>query len=146
MTIIIDFDALKVAELYLHTLLSRATGHITGQHEVNLNATTLMPQYKSRLEKWATLHTPTPVVAPTPAEPQVSVSMKQMEADNNADLQRRVNKARAIQRLEEYAKNVGLADTQANADLIRKWVEASGGVWTVQIVDAAVQELNNQLE
>jgi len=72
--------------------------------------------------------------------------MKQMEADNNADLQRRVNKARAIQRLEEYAKNVGLADTQANADLIRKWVEASGGVWTVQIVDAAVQELNNQLE
>src|SRR5258708_34613241 len=129
MNSIINFDALKNEEKYLHTLLSRATGLESGQHEVDIAAINILPQYRMRVAEWATLHTPAPVAAPTPAEPQIS--MKQIEADNNADIQRRVDQARAVQRLDEYAKNAGLANTQANANLIREWVEASGGLWTV---------------
>ena len=140
----IDFEALKASELYLHTILSRATGLETGGHEIDIAATNLMPQYKLRVTEWATRHAPAPVAVPTPTEPQIS--MKQIETDNNADIQRRVDQARAVQRLDEYAKNAGLANTQANANLIREWVEASGGLWTVQIVDAAIQDLNQKLE
>src|SRR5216683_6029113 len=143
MKTLIDFDVLKASE-YLHTLLSRATGFDSGRHEVDLTATSIAPQYKMRLAEWATLHTPAPVVAPTPVEPQIS--MKQIEADNNADIQRRVDKARAIQRANDYVRDAGLAESDANGKLIREWIDNAGGVWTPELVDEAIVALNERLE
>src|SRR5258708_999156 len=143
---IIDFDALKVAELYLHTLLSRATGHITGKHEVDIAATNLMPQYKLRVAEWATLHAPASVVAPTPAATEPQISMAQIEAEQKQDIQRRVNKARAIQRANDYVRDAGLAESDANGKLIREWIDNAGGVWKPELIDAAIENLNNQLE
>jgi hypothetical protein len=140
----IDFDALKDSELYLHTLLSRATGFDSGQHEVDIAAINILPQYRMRIAEWVTLHTPAPVVAPTPAEPQVS--MAQIEADNNADIQRRIDKARAIQRANDYVRDAGLAESDANGKLIREWIENAGGHWTPELVDAAIVALNDHLE
>jgi len=138
----INFDLLKVQELYLHTILSRAVGIDKGQHEVALDTTDLMPQYKLRITKWATRHAPPPV-APTPAEPQVS--MAQLEAEQKQSIQHQIDKTRALQRAEDYVRDAGLVNSEANGKLIRDWVEAAGG-WTPERVDAAIIALNDQLE
>jgi hypothetical protein len=150
----INFDNLKRTDRDLYKLVTDRLGlALIGEHEFQpIQFAALTPALRRRLSDWKAQQpaqappAPALIVAPTPAATEPQISMAQIEAENNADIQRRIDKAHAIQRLEEYAKNAGLADTQANANLIREWVEASGGLWTVQIVDAAIQDLNQKLE
>jgi len=79
---------------------------------------------------------------PVPAEP---ISMSDLEAEQKLDIQRRVNKALAIQRVNDYVRDAGLVESDANGKLIREWIENVGG-WTPKLVDAAIVALNNQLE
>src|SRR5216683_725512 len=131
MKTLIDFDVLKASELYLHTLLSRATGFDSGQHEVDINAVNIAPQYKFRLAQWSVLN-----------QPEKQIKMSEVEAEQRQDIQRSADEARANQRLREYEK-VGLEDTQENAQLIRDFVNNSAvkGYWSQEIVDAAIANL-----
>jgi hypothetical protein len=147
---LIDFDTLKAEQLYLHTLLSRATGFKSGQHKVDIAATNLAPEYKMRLAEWSTFHKPAPA-APT-------VSMAQIEMEEKQDLQRRGDEARAteaqqkkakeaaLQRAKDYIRDAGLVDSKANGALVRKWIEENGGIWSPSTVDDAITALNDKLE
>src|SRR5258708_6124695 len=144
---IINFDALKADELYLHTLLSRATGFDSGQHEVDFAATNIAPQYKFRLAQWAALHpvTPATTVVDKPAPPP-----RDYAAEDRAALKKDIDQSRAISRLKEW-EAAGLEDTEANANFIRDFVNNSAvkGYWSPEIVDAAIANLgpkgSNQL-
>ena len=134
----IDFDVLKAEQLYLYTLLSRATGLESGQHDVDLAATNIAPQYKMRIAEWVTFHTPAPDIAVSkPAEPQISMAEAEAERKNDMD-------ARA--RLAEYA-NLGLLDTESNARQIQNWIIANrDGYYNVKNVDDAVHRLGVSLQ
>jgi hypothetical protein len=141
---LIDFDVLKAEQLYLHTLLSRATGFKSGQHKVDIAATDIAPQYKMRLSEWATCHTPAPVAAPTPAKPQISTAEEaQQKRDIAAAAQAVKDKEAATRRLQEYARD-GLADTKANADLILE--EVGSQPPTPALIDAVIAALHDKLE
>ena len=77
---------------------------------------------------------------PVPAK-----NMSELEAEQKQDIQRRADKARAIQRVNDYVRDAGLVESDANGKLIREWIENVGG-WTPKLVDAAIVALNNQLE
>jgi len=77
---------------------------------------------------------------PVPAK-----NMSELEAEQKQDIQRRADKARAIQRVNDYVRDAGLVESDANGKLIREWIENTGG-WTPELVDAAIVALNNQLE
>jgi len=77
--------------------------------------------------------------------PMPAKNMSELEAEQKQDIQRRVNKALAIQRVNDYVRDAGLVESDANGKLIREWIENAGG-WTPKLVDAAIVALNNQLE
>ncbi len=133
----IDFDALKSDERFLHTLLSRAVGFETGQHEVDLTVINIAPQYRFRLAQWVVLHPAAEPVVDKPAPPP-----RDYAAEDRAALMQDVQKGRAIQRLEEW-RGAGLEDTENNANLIRDFVNKSEvkGYWSLEIVDAAIANL-----
>jgi hypothetical protein len=134
---LIDFDVLRVEQLYLHTLLSRATGFKSGQHKVDIAATNIVPQYKMRLSEWATFHKPAPVATSTPAVEA------QQKRDIAAAAQAVKDKEAATRRLQEYARD-GLADTKANADLILE--EVGSQPPTPALIDAVIAALHDKLE
>jgi len=80
----------------------------------------------------------------TPQEPHISVA--QLEAEQKASIQRSIDKALAIQRVNDYVRDAGLVESDANGALIRKFMEDAGGIWTPALVDACIIALNNQLE
>ncbi len=133
----IDFDVLKGDELYLHTLLSRATGFDTGQHEVDLAATDIAPQYKFRLAEWTVLHPAAEPVVDKPAPPP-----RNYGEESRAALVKDISETRAVSRLKEWGA-AGLEDTKNNAELIRDFVNNSAvkGYWSPELVDVAVANL-----
>jgi len=133
----IDFDALKSDERFLHTLLSRAVGFETGQHEVDLTVINIAPQYRFRLAQWVVLHPAAEPVVDKPAPPP-----RDYAAEDRAALKKDIDQSRAISRLKEW-EAVGLEDTEANANFIRDFVNNSAvkGYWSQEIVDAAIANL-----
>jgi hypothetical protein len=130
----IDHDKLqRFAAADVAQAVYNQTGHTTGIHDVEIDRLALSNQKKFNLARW---------------------SMNQNVAAEDLEAQRDIaaaakavkDKKAATQRLEEYAKNAGLADTEANAGLIRKWFERAGQPPSSAGVDACILELNNQLE
>jgi hypothetical protein len=88
---------------------------------------------------------PAPVMQTEPPLPPVDFAETMREQE--ADLKRRADHARAINRLNEYAQQAGLDDTQRNADLIKEFVNnsAAKGYWSYEIIEVAIKALGNQL-
>lgn len=72
--------------------------------------------------------------------------MDELLREQENDMKRAADQARATQRLNEYAA-VGLDDTQENAELIRDFVNSSAarGWWSREIVDTAIANLRDRL-
>jgi hypothetical protein len=139
----LDFDKLKAKYPALYKSAVRQTGKTTGIHKVDV----LFPEgsHKYILECSAPLPdiaAPKPVV---PAEPQID--MGQLAVEEQADIQRRADAAAATNRLDQYAAEQGLENTDANFALIKKYVAANTKdiYWSEQIIDLAVQALRDQL-
>jgi len=153
----LDLDKLKESAYDLFQIASRASGLKTGMCEIEIGDLKIFPETRLRLaqasldqeakrtaaEKAAAAPPPEP---PKPAEPlPPQINFKELEAEQQRDIKRRADEARAIARLNEW-NAAGLEDTQENADAIKQFVENSEvhGYWSSEIVDAAVQNLGER--
>jgi hypothetical protein len=167
----IDLDKLKADpnSFDLYQLASRRAGATTGTHNIgNLSQLEgIGPNLRLRLAEASLKHEAEIAAAaraekaaaeearrkaaaapppPPPARAEPQISMAELEAEQQADLKRAADQARAVNRLNEYAA-VGLEDTQANAELIKNFVENSPakGYWSFEIVEVAIKTLGNRL-
>ena len=125
----VDLDRLKARFPALYQIVVRQTGLTTGIHALDFNLF-LEGSHKYLAECSVRL----------PAEPQIS--MAQLEREEQADIQRRIDEAAGHNRLEQYAREQGLEDTQANADAIRTWLQENvKGYLSEKLIDAAVANL-----
>jgi len=139
----IDHDKLRqFVKPDIYKAVCDQTGHTGGIHDVEIEKLSLSKQKKFNLSLWSLNQH----VAPPPEAEEPQLSMAQIEAEEKQDIQRRVDKARAIQRVNDYVRDAGLVESDANGKLIREWIENAGGHWTPELVDAAIIALNNQLE
>ncbi len=144
----IDHDKLRqFVQPDIYKAVCDQTGHTGGIHDVEIEKLSLSKQKKFNLSLWSlNQHVAPPPEAEPEPEPQPQLSMAQIEAEEKQDIQRRVDKARAIQRVNDYVRDAGLAESDANGKLIREWIDNAGGVWTPELVDEAIVALNERLE
>jgi hypothetical protein len=103
--------------------------------------------YATQKQKTQQPAPPPPVVEPPKPAPELpeQISMADLEAENQRDIQARADTAAAVNRLNEYAA-VGLEDTPENVQLIKDFVNNSAvKYWSSEIVDVAIKALGNTL-
>jgi hypothetical protein len=140
----IDLDKLRQFVMPdIYKAVCNQTGQTSGTHEVEIDRLSISKAKKFNLSLWSMNQH---VSAPLEAEETPQINMSELEAEQQQDIQRRADKARAIQRANEYVRDAGLVNSDANGKLIRDFIENAGGHWTPELVDAAITALNNQLE
>jgi hypothetical protein len=129
---LINMDALQIALPGTHRTITKNLdfAQTFGTQDIDLT------QYDERTRKELTHFAATGSHAP--AEPQINV--KELEAEQQRDIQSKADQTRAINRLEEYVK-VGLENTEANAAIIKEYVNNNAaGYWNFEVVEAAVKD------
>src|SRR5258708_5564206 len=145
---ILDLEKLKASpsDYDLYQIAYRRAGATTGVHDIgDISDLKIGPNLRFRLAEASIQHEAAIAAAkraaaappPKPVEPlppQIDI-----DADLKRDLQRAADQARATNRLNEYVA-VGLEDTQANADLIKNFVETSAarGYWSYEVIEVAI--------
>jgi hypothetical protein len=146
---VIDMDALQKhsPRTYRTAICYLDLGQTSGKQDVDLDS---LPQitrgeimeFLGRLSAQKAKH--------MPPEPTPLIDLDEVLREQEADMKRAADQAHAINRLNEYAA-AGLEDTEANANLIKEFVNNSAvhGYWSREIVDAAIANLgprgSNQL-
>jgi hypothetical protein len=133
----INLDKLKVRFPALYKIVSRETGQTAGIHALDLS---LFQEASHKYLLECAERIPGLVV---PAEPQID--MARLEREEQAAIQKAADEAAGRNRLEQYAREQGLEDTQANATTIMQWIVATGRHLSEASVDDCIRVLRSQL-
>jgi len=135
----INLDELKRWNLFLYSVVTKSIGHHSGIHTIDIGNLPLSQANRFSLSEWSLLQNQ----PAQPAEPQID--MAEVRREEQADMKRAADQQHAVLRLNEWAA-AGLEDTQANADLIKNFIEKSDvhGYLSREIVDAAVANLGTK--
>lgn len=131
----IDLDKLKARYPALYKACVTQTGKTAGVVPVDWS------RFKESSHKYLlSCAAPLPVT-----EPQID--LEAIEQEEQEDIQRRADAAGATRRLDQYATEQGLENTDANFALIKRFVAANtkSVYWSEQVVDLAIQTLRGQL-
>jgi hypothetical protein len=145
----INMDALASYAPRLHRVVIKHTGvPATGEQEVDLMT---LPQFtRGELLGWLTesdfakrkYKPATDIAAAAVNPPEPPIDFEQTLREDAADIQRRVDEAAGRNRLEQYAREQGLENTQQNATAIRQWLDENvKGYLSEKGVDLAIQWL-----
>ncbi len=144
--LLIDWEKLQYSDPLMYRALSKVTGY-TGLGFREVNTSDLEPAFAADVRYWET-HVqktvvlprkppaPQPVKEPGPLPPQIDMNEIIKEQRAKAD------EAAAKARLDWWAKEQGLENSQHNADVIVKWIrETLSGYFCAKNVDSTIAHL-----
>jgi len=157
MTSYFDLDALKASDYGSYVVVSKVSGQTSGPVYIDLSALKVGPDYRFKLAQASLDHEaaraaaaraaaappPPPPVVEKPAEPaEPQISMAEIEAQWQKDLNRAADQARGLARLRQFQQEQGLRDCKENADAIRDWLDQNcEGYISQDMIDACVVNL-----
>jgi hypothetical protein len=138
----INLDELKRWNLFLYSVVTKAIGHRSGIHSLDISTLQLSEANRFSLAEWSLIQPPTPV--PVSAQPVVKEEPTPFLSEEEL-VERATDQARGFARLQQFVDEQNLEDSPQTASLVDVWLAERGLVWSAANVDKAVLSLKNVL-